>query len=99
MFAVLADLSRPSGALNLTRWFVRGLLVLVVVPYTLAAQTSSEDEHLHDHSTAHRIIEEIVTIGTRHRSRAAVDAPVPVDFFGVEVIESVNSSDLLDVIA
>ena len=70
-----------------------------VVPYTLAAQTSSEDEHLHDHSAAHRIIEEIVTIGTRHRSRAAVDTPVPVDFFDAEVIESVNSSDLLDVIA
>ena len=45
-----------------------------------------------------RVIEEIVTIGTRRRERAAVDTAVPVDVFSAEEISSVNSSDLIEVI-
>ena len=45
-----------------------------------------------------RLIEEIVTVGTRTRPRAATETPVPVDYFSVEAVDSVNSSDLLDVL-
>ena len=43
-------------------------------------------------------IEEVVTIGTRGKPRAAVDTAVPVDVFSADEIASVNSSDLVDVI-
>ena len=49
-------------------------------------------------SGAPPILEEVVTIGTRREQRAAVDTAVPVDVFSLEEIESVNSSDLVDVI-
>ena len=45
-----------------------------------------------------QVIEEIVTIGTRRRARAAVDTAVPVDVFSAEEVSSVNSSDLIEVI-
>ncbi len=44
------------------------------------------------------LIEEVVTIGTRRSARAATDTAVPVDVFGPQEIESINSSDLTDVI-
>ena len=43
-------------------------------------------------------IEEVVTIGTRASARAASDAAVPVDVFTLDDLESVNSSDMVDVI-
>ena len=43
-----------------------------------------------------QVIEEIVTIGTRRRERAAVDTAVPVDVFSAEDVSSVNSSDLIE---
>ena len=51
-----------------------------------------------DQSASAPILEEVVTIGTRREQRAAVDSAVPVDVFSLEEIESVNSSDLVDVI-
>ena len=47
---------------------------------------------------AHGDIEEVVTIGTRASARAASDAAVPVDMFTLDDLESVNSSDMVDVI-
>ena len=44
------------------------------------------------------IVEEVVSIGTRRRARAAVDTAVPVDVFGPEEVGSVNSSDLIEVL-
>ena len=44
------------------------------------------------------IVEEVVSIGTRRRARAAVDTAVPVDVFGPEQVASVNSSDLIEVL-
>ncbi|MCY4428059.1 MAG: TonB-dependent receptor [Halieaceae bacterium] len=44
------------------------------------------------------LIEEVVTIGTRRAARSAADTAVPVDMFGPDEIESINSSDLVDVI-
>ena len=44
------------------------------------------------------LVEEVVTVGTRGKPRAAVDTAVPVDVFSAEEIASVNSSDLIDAI-
>ncbi len=44
-------------------------------------------------------IEEVVTIGTRVRARAAADTAVPVDVFGSQQVDSVNSSDLVEVLS
>ncbi len=45
------------------------------------------------------VIEEVISIGTRTAGRTALDTAVPVDVFQPEQLESVNSSDLTDVIA
>ena len=53
----------------------------------------------HDQEPTDRYhIEEVVTIGTRVRARAAADTAVPVDVFGSEQVDSVNSSDLVEVL-
>ena len=44
------------------------------------------------------LVEEVVTIGTRHAPRSAIDSVVPVDVFDAEDMASVQSSDLLDVV-
>lgn len=107
MLTTSAAHSRPSVA-NSTRRraipkrLLRLTLLAALIPYHAVAQTSPddvEDSAREDYPRAHRLVEEVVTIGTRHRARAAVDTPVPVDFFDAETIESVNSSDLLDIIA
>ena len=43
-------------------------------------------------------VEEVVTVGTRGKPRAAVDTTVPVDVFSAEEIASVGSSDLIDAV-
>ncbi len=89
------DDSRASGkSSRAMKCSCKHLLVIALAPLSAIAEASYDDgEH------AQAIIEEIVTIGTRHRARAAIETPVPVDFFDTEVIDSVNSSDLLDVIS
>ena len=44
------------------------------------------------------LIEVVVTVGTRVKARAAADTAVPVDVFDREQVESVNSSDLVEVL-
>ena len=73
-------------------------LFLFLAFFCLPMQATSESPSARD-DRADLIIEEIVSIGTRRRSRAAQDTPVPVDFFNADALESVNSSDLLDVIS
>ena len=65
--------------------------------WLLAAASASAQEAQGGGAEA-RVIEEIVTIGTRRRERAAVDTAVPVDVFSAEEVSSVNSSDLIEVI-
>lgn len=45
------------------------------------------------------VVEEVVSLGTRRDGRAAVDTAVAVDVFGLEQIESVNSSDMVNVLS
>ena len=59
---------------------------------------ADEGEGAGDASGAGLVLEEVVTIGTRRTQRAATETAVPVDVFSLEEIESVNSSDLVDVI-
>jgi len=73
-------------------YFVGLALLLMLLAANAGAQEVRGD------GAEARVIEEIVTIGTRRRERAAIDTAVPVDVFSAEEISSVNSSDLIEVI-
>ena len=77
----------------MTARFILGFPLL----WLLAAASAGAQEAQGEGAEA-RVIEEIVTIGTRRRERAAVDTAVPVDVFSAEEVSSVNSSDLIEVI-
>jgi iron complex outermembrane receptor protein len=62
------------------------LLALGSLPASVSAQGADE------------AVEEIVTIGTRRQGRTALDTAVPIDVFNQEDLDSVSSSDLIDVI-
>ena len=62
------------------------LLALGALPTSVSAQGADE------------AVEEIVTIGTRRQGRTALDTAVPIDVFNQEDLDSVSSSDMLDVI-
>ena len=66
------------------------LCFCLVVSAPIAANGEEQD--------AHGEVEEIVTIGTRTAARTMADAAVPVDIFTLPDLESVNSSDMVDVI-
>ena len=70
------------------------LLALALIPVSSAATA----EQPADAGAEAEIVEEVVSIGTRRRARAAVDTAVPVDVFGPEQVASVNSSDLIEVL-
>jgi len=44
------------------------------------------------------LVEVVVSVGTRVRTRTAADTAVPVDVFSREQVQSINSSDLVDVL-
>ena len=44
------------------------------------------------------LVEEVVVVGTRAAPRTVIESAVPVDVFTIQDIDSVNSSDLLEVI-
>ena len=72
-------------------WRIVGLVCACSGVTVVASETPPDGEE--------PTIEEVVTIGTRGKPRAAVDTAEPVDVFSAEEIASVNSSDLVDVIA
>lgn len=65
-------------------------LVLGFGAVAVAQETERNVEDLAD--------EIVVSIGTRSRPRTTVDSAVPVDMFSSTELESVNSSDLVDVV-
>ncbi|MDH4108794.1 MAG: TonB-dependent receptor [Gammaproteobacteria bacterium] len=65
-----------------------GALGIAALPTTASAQQAGANEQ----------VEEIVTIGTRRAGRTALDTAVPIDVFGQEDLDSVSSSDLIDVV-
>ena len=48
--------------------------------------------------TSVQLVEVVVTVGTRVKARTVADTAVPVDVFDQEQLESVNSSDLVEVL-
>lgn len=70
------------------------LAVAIALACSMATAAPDELPPLSGSST----VEEVVTVGTRGKPRAAVDTAVPVDVFSAEEIASVNSSDLIDAI-
>ena len=52
------------------------------------AQTAGSDE----------TVEEIIVVGTRRQDRTATDTPVPVDVFDEQLLETVSSNELLEVL-
>ena len=58
----------------------------------VGASDDSEDN-------ADRLVEVVVSVGTRVRTRTAADTTVPVDVFSREQVESINSSDLVEVLS
>ena len=62
------------------------LFALGSLPTSVSAQGADE------------AVEEIVTIGTRRQGRTALDTAVPIDVFNQEDLDSVSSSDLIDII-
>ncbi len=73
--------------------YVLGFALFWAIAAAIAGAQEARGE-----SAEAEVIEEIVTIGTRRRERAAVDTAVPVDVFSAEEVSSVNSSDLIEVI-
>ena len=71
-------------------WLAAGLLCAAAAAED-ATDASGED-------ALGRVDEVVVTIGTRHAPRTAADSVVPVDAFDAQDLESVQSSDLLDVV-
>ncbi len=69
---------------------VLGMAVAAAGPRPAVAQDAS--------AAGQTTIEELVVLGSRGAPRAAMDTPVPVDVFSSEAIESVASSDMVDVI-
>ena len=71
------------------------LAVTAVLAAACAAPTAAQSEQAPSGSAT---VEEVVTVGTRGKPRAAVDTAVPVDVFSAEEIASVGSSDLVDAV-
>ena len=70
-----------------------GLLALMGVAWGAAqAQDAGGTE------ASQQVVEVVVTVGTRVKARAAADTAVPVDVFASEQVESINSSDMVDVL-
>lgn len=65
------------------------------------AQDGSDEakDYLTPNSESTQAVEELVTIGTRRASQTLADSVVPVDLYISEEIESVNSSDLIEVLS
>ena len=86
-----------GSATTVSRWLVPALASLGCTAWAADAPPGEEREEREELSDRYRI-EEVVTIGTRVRERVAADTAVPVDVFNAEQVESVNSSDLVEVL-
>ena len=76
------------------RWIAAALVGLAGVSRAAEPPNAEPDEEL----SGRYHIEEIVTVGTRVRARTVADSAVPVDVFGPEQVDSVDSSDLVEVL-
>ena len=93
--------------MSLSRSIGRNLLLLFFLGSFLLSALKGEaqeesDETLEDttlQGESAQPVEELVTIGTRRASQTLADSVVPVDLYISEEIQSVNSSDLIEVLS
>ena len=75
---------------------------LVAATHAWAASAATTDDNDHNDRNERRqdegIVEVVVTVGTRVATRTVADSAVPVDVFSAEQVQSVSSSDLVEVL-
>ena len=96
--SIVVEISRSSSQ---TRFTLSLICTALLYSLSINAQDGTSDTSkgsnvINDSEPA---IEELVTIGTRRESQTLADSVVPVDLYVSEQIESVNSSDLIEVIS
>ena len=89
------DERTPRGLSNRTASNV-GVLLTIIAGTGIAQSATTANGNGED--DANRLVEVVVSVGTRASSRTVADTAVPVDVFSREQVESVNSSDLVDVL-
>ena len=75
-------------------FFAAGSLLLCLLPAFIAAEEGPDSETTAELDE----LEEVISIGSRTKSQSISDAIVPIDLYTADVIQSINSSDLLDAI-
>ena len=64
------------------------------------ANGASDDQRADSEAeTKYEDIEELIAVGTRHQSRSHTDSAVPVDLFTENDLDSVHSSDMIEVLS
>ena len=78
---------------------IPALLLFSFAPWC-SANEASENEHVESESEpTYEHIEELIAVGTRHQSRSHTDSVVPVDLFTENDLDSVHSSDMIEVLS
>lgn len=75
-------------------------LLLSLNAYWCAANDAPEVQEADDETIAkYEQIEELIAVGTRHQSRSHTDSVVPVDLFTANDLDSVHSSDMIEILS
>ena len=82
-----------------TRCSNRPHLHVLLVAASVAGSVAVAGAPADNDDNADQLVEVVVSVGTRVRTRTAADTAVPVDVFNREQVESINSSDLVDVLS
>ncbi|MYJ76414.1 MAG: TonB-dependent receptor, partial [Gammaproteobacteria bacterium] len=77
---------------------LRRVLLPVAAAASAAGAVAVTGAPADNDDNADQLVEVVVSVGTRVRTRTAADTAVPVDVFNREQVESINSSDLVDVL-
>ena len=81
-----------------TRCSNRRHLHVLLVATSVASAAAVNGAPADNAENADQLVEVVVSVGTRVRTRTAADTAVPVDVFNREQVESINSSDLVEVL-
>lgn len=88
--------------MTFTRSFRLHILVLSVsflASVSAADEASDTGETPAKEELKYEHIEELITVGTRHQSRSSIDSVVPVDLFNEADLNSVHSSDMIEILS
>ena len=84
---------RPS------RHVIRSLLSFAIASWHLATGASDTEHTDGESEPTYEHIEELIAVGTRHQSRSHTESVVPVDLFTENDLDSVHSSDMIEVLS